>query len=651
MKILRYLLPICVWSLAAGSQAQTPETDSTNLVVIITDAKTGQPLPAWVTISSEIDANIGGWYHRRGPKGFPTFSPLQLKVPSERLTISAWNHECDEVVISLDISGGVDTCNISLNPRLDLHGLGYFSFDSHNHLNGYDSINRPPYLYPYCAALGIDHLDLGQGWLFGLRMPVSYDSLLSYFRANSTPNLSLRFGAETPKLRYGHTWYVNHPGLKEPFRDYLKWHDPALVDSMKSLHVRKRGTIDLRQTLRPRWHPPFVDRLRNRRAGAFSAAAHPTRWWNDGTDQLFPVTNLAADLAFDLLAAQSYDGIVVMGDHKDNIFYQNLWFHTLNLGYRLVPVAETDGNISGGSLGYRMLTYAKTGATKFHYDSLLTNIRRGRTTLSGKAIMILTVDGLPPGTELPADGQKHTIDVTVYSEPVADEYVSFLVLYRNGKPMQRVDVREEKKKIISHRFEVTEEETAWYVVKSYGKIYPQEETQFDVMSYADRCLNEFNYDYSKNTGVSFTAPVYFRTAGSTPPARIVSAITATLKDEKGLTLANIPVEIWDVDSMIATVTTDRKGRFHIAAPPTIDVRFTTPDGTRHQQWLFYEYPPLLDVMEYVYTLQWVKEYPGIQPGQVPWEALQYQKLKSVLARVNWDIRAYDSSKKQTDVPE
>src|SRR5690606_20620897 len=102
------------------------------------------------------------------------FSPSRLKVPSGRLTVSAWNHESDEVTISFEASGPADTCSISLNPRLDLHDLGYFGFDSHNHLNGYDSINRPPYLYPYCAALGIDHLDLGQGWLFGLRMPVSY---------------------------------------------------------------------------------------------------------------------------------------------------------------------------------------------------------------------------------------------------------------------------------------------------------------------------------------------------------------------------------------------------------------------------------------------------------------------------------------------
>lgn len=637
MKPLFLFLLACHLVVALDGHAQP--ADSTDLTIIVADKTTGQPLPAWITIASRDDANIGGWYRRRGSRGFPSFSPFQITVPSGTLTISAWNHQSVEVETTIDVKGQTDTCRLWLAPRVDLHAMGYFSFDSHNHLNGYSALNRPPYLYPYCAALGIDHLDLGQGWLFGLRMPVSYDSLIRYFEAKSTPALSLRFGAETPKLRYGHTWYVNHPGLDEPFRDYLKWHDPAFVDSMKSPHVRRQGKLDLRGALRPRWHPPFVDRLRNKQQGAFAAAAHPTRWWNDGEDQLFPVTNLSVDLAFDLLAAQSYGGLVVMGDHKDNIFCQNLWFHTLNLGYRLVPVAETDGNVSGGSLGYRMLTYAKTGATTFHFDSLLQGIKRGHTTLSGKAIMILTVDGkLPPGTELPADGRPHVIDVTVYSEPTADEYVSFLVLYRNGEVVDKVDLREQRKQIVSHRFEVKERETAWYVVKSYGKEYPRENLQFDVMAYARRCLEVPNHDYSKNTGISFTAPVYFNAEGWSPPALLISEIRATLLDDNGRPLRNHPVEVWNVDRCLARLKTDKAGRFQIAAPPTIDVRFATPDGKLHRQWLFYEYPPLLDVMEYIYTLQWVKSYPGIRPGQMPWEALQYDELRRVLRQVEWTLR-------------
>ncbi|HLT81652.1 MAG TPA: hypothetical protein VKZ86_11510 [Cyclobacteriaceae bacterium] len=639
MKTHTCSLLFCVMGFALACTAQPRQSETTELTIIVAEESTSEPVPAWITVASDQDPNVAGWYKRRGPTGFPSFSPVQLRVPSGKLTITAWNHESDEVSIPFETTGPADTCRISLKRRLDLHQMGYFSFDSHNHLNGYDSINRPPHLYPYCAALGIDHLDLGQGWLFGLRMPVSYDSLIRYFEAKSTPDLSLRFGAEMPKLRYGHTWYVNHPGLEEPFKDYLKWHDPAFVDSMQSKHVRQSGQIDLRGTLRPRWHPPFVDRLRHKRAGAFAAAAHPTRWWNDGDDQLFPVTNLVADLAFDLLTAQSYDGLVVMGDRKDNIFYQNLWFHALNLGYRLIPVAETDGNVVGGSLGARMLTYAKTGGTTFQYDSLLNHIKHGHTTLSGRAFMHLTVDdNLPPGSVLPADGKTHVINVTVYSEPAADEYVSFLVLYRNGEPVEKVDLRSHQKRVVSHNFQVAENDDAWYVVKSYGRVYPEEDIQFDVIAYARQCLTIPNDDYVRNTGISLTAPVYFTSTKGKQPEIFVSDITATITDN-GQPVPNLPVEVWNVDSCLAKLTTDKKGMFKISAPATIDVRFATPDGKQHQQWLFYEYPPLLDVMEYVYTLQWVKRYPGIQPGQMPWEALQYDELKAVLEKVNWEIRA------------
>src|SRR5690606_39372373 len=86
------------------------------------------------------------------------------------------------------------------------------------------------------------------------------------------------------------------------------------------------------------------------------------------------------------------------------------------------------------------------------------------------------------------------------------------------------------------------------------------------------------------------------------PILFVSDITPTITDT-GQPVPNLPVEVWNVDSCLAKLTTDKKGMFKISAPATIDVRFATPDGKQHQQWLFYEYPPLLDVMEYVYTLQ------------------------------------------------
>ena len=612
--------------------------NSHELTIEIVRKGSDQKVAAWLQIQTEDNENFGGWYSGKGPKGFPAFPPVKIKVPPGKVTVTAWNSNSDEVSAKMVIKEAGQRCRLTLTPRFDMHKSGYFSFDSHNHLDGDEEKNQPPFLYPYCSALGIDHLDICQLWNFRVGMKVSYDSILRYLAKNSTKDLSLGFGAESPKLRYGHTWSVNHPGLADPLADYLKWHDADYFESLIPGDSTNSGTLDLRGKLHPKWNPPFIDRHRIRDKGGFSVAAHPTRWWHNGPDEIFPATNIA-DLAFDLLSAQSYDGIVVMGDCKDNIFYQNLWFKILNLGYRLTPVAETDGNVANGNMGNSALTYAWTGKTKFNLKSLTENLLAGHTMLSGKAVMLLTVDGkLPPGSVLQADGKKHTINVEVYSEPPPDEIISYLVLYRNGKVAEILDFKEQKKRMIKHEFIVSDTETAWYVVKSYGKVFPENEMQFDVLAYAEHCLNNPDNDYASNTGVSFTAPVFFNSSGWEPPKPIISSIHGKILDQDGQPMKKLLVGIWNIDEKLAELTTNDQGEFEIQAPATIDIRFTMPDGNKEQQWLFYEYPPLLDLIEDTYTVSWANKYPGLKGGQMPWEAFHYNEILEVLKEIHWTIR-------------
>ena len=621
------------------SQIAAQNTDA-ELTIEIIQKGPNKNSAAWLQIQTADNDNVGGWYKTNGPKGFPSFSPAKIRVPQGLITVTAWNSNCDEVSTKLLINkDNQQRCRITLTPRFDMHKSEYFSFDSHNHLDGDDERNLPPIIYPYCSALGIDHLDICQLWNFRSGMKISYDSILKYLDRHSSYELNLGFGAESPKLRYGHTWYVNHPGLADPLGDYLKWHDVDYFESILSGDSTDTRTIDLRGKFHPKWNPPFIDRLNSKSKGGFSVAAHPTRWWHNGPDEIFPSTNVSADLAFDLLTAHSYDGIVVMGDCKDNIFYQNLWFKILNLGYRLTPVAETDGNVANGGMGRSSLTYVWTGNSEFNMKQMTNNLIAGHSMLSGKAVMLLTVDGkLPPGSVLPADGKTHTINVEVFSEPYADEYISFVVLYRNGKVAEKLDFREQKKRMIKHEFVVNETETSWYLVKSYGKVFPENELQFDILAYAEKCLYNTESEYTKNTGISFTAPVYFNSPGWEPPKPVISMIHGKLTDQQGKPMKQASVEIWDFDKKINEVTTDDQGGFEIEAPATIDIRFTLPDGSKEQQWLFYEYPPLLDLVEDTYTISWAKNYPGLKGGQMPWEAFHYNEILEVLKEIHWTIR-------------
>ena len=113
---------------------------------------------------------------------------------------------------------------------------------------------------------------------------------------------------------------------------------------------------------------------------AVALVPHPTSWWwqeRDGVEKY--TTNVASHLAFGLLSGELWDGLVVMGYDHDHYFYQNLWFHVLNEGYRMTPVAELDGGLEPGTRFYygAMRTYAHVGARDEHGRAWWSAVRAG----------------------------------------------------------------------------------------------------------------------------------------------------------------------------------------------------------------------------------------------------------------------------------
>jgi hypothetical protein len=53
---------------------------------------------------------------------------------------------------------------------------------------------------------------------------------------------------------------------------------------------------------------------------------------------------------------------------------------------------------------------------------------------------------------------------------------------------------------------------------------------------------------------------------------------------------------------------------------------------------FYEYPPLVKVIEEIYTISWAQNYPETKDGQMPWEVFRYDEIKEVLKEIDWTIR-------------
>jgi hypothetical protein len=137
-------------------------------------------------------------------------------------------------------------------------------------------------------------------------------------------------------------------------------------------------------------------------------------------------TNVAAYLPFGLLAGRLWDAMVVMGYDPDHCFYQDLWFHVLNEGYRMPAVAELDGGYEPNSRLYygSMRTYFEVGDDR-SMEAVVRALREGRTFVTSGPIVLATIDGRHPvGSVLPSDGAPHTLRIEAYAPGDRDDALS-----------------------------------------------------------------------------------------------------------------------------------------------------------------------------------------------------------------------------------
>lgn len=147
----------------------------------------------------------------------------------------------------------------------------------------------------------------------------------------TTDNFIFEIDCETPKIRFGHLWWLGWQPEHAPWHDYdTFWCGWEVSEDRRSRNAPP---------------PPFTMRIQARviRAqvamGALPVYAHPTSWWwQDGQH----ITNIASTLVPDILTGQAAGCLVVMGYEADHKHYQELWFNLLNKGYFMTGVAECD---------------------------------------------------------------------------------------------------------------------------------------------------------------------------------------------------------------------------------------------------------------------------------------------------------------------
>jgi len=259
-------------------------------------------------------------------------------------------------------SGETPTVKIDLKRWINTQQLGYTSDDKHVHTAGCLHYNDPTYgLTPEDMmryAVGED-LDIADIMIWG---PNFYYQKEKYFTGKPSPvstaknvvthNLEI---SQFPSAAGGHTSghgikVIDYPGAKR-MKDWPSYTLPVLkwVQSQGGLssYTHSGFGLDVQTTDLPNYITPPMDSI-----GA--------------NEYIMTVTHGAVDW---------------IGVGNTNFVSElNIWYHTLNAGFRTLIGGETDWPcINGDSIG-RGRSYVKTGTGAVNYDKTMKVIAEGRTT-------------------------------------------------------------------------------------------------------------------------------------------------------------------------------------------------------------------------------------------------------------------------------
>jgi hypothetical protein len=600
----------------------------------IFDDETGKQLSARVVIRDANDS-VYDSYYKSLPGLFTeedgTFED-SLNPGNYTLTVfHSIDYESQEFPFTIKAEGGVNA-EIYLKPWVALKENGWFCGDGHDHLyteKKPDTVMAKT-LRKICLAQGIDFVCAAQGWA-GYNDTTWKDGYSKF----SDDRFTLSYGSEMPKYRTGHTWWLGQKSTRNYF-----WSTMDTVYENNYFQSAQGTTWDFKQLTFPFVPDANVVQHYKTADHAVAITAHPTSWWwQKRGDVTKYVTNVAANLSFGLLSGKIWDAIVVMGYNHDHYFYQNLWFHILNEGYRMPALSELDGGFERDDNKYygSMRTYYKIDG-KFSIDKLTDAVRKGKTFVTSGPVIFTDVDNkYSIGDIIRTNGTKHDLHIKAYAAGDEDDYLSYVIVYRNGEIFKVWNIRDKKSRTFEQTLSINEKAKAWYIVKVYGKNAPKNPEYLDVMKVGDKKL--FPDASTVQHDVAITSPFYFWADEVNDPRPLISNVNLTaIPSQNKDALKDVMVDISVNGKKINTIhLKDGKGSFSM--PVNGLLKISAEGYLPVYRTLYLDYPPQQALIEELATGNWLKKYDSTKfnPGEVPWEAFHFEKTKQILSNVDWKI--------------
>ena len=385
--------------------------------------------------------------------------------------------------------------------------------------------------------------------------------------------------------------------------------------------------------------------------GATAIMPHPTSWWWQKRGEIEKyTTNKVSYLPFALLSGGLWDGMVVMGYDPDHYFYQNLWFSVLNEGYRMTPVAELDGGYEPGTEFYygSMRTYygVEDGLSM---SGISEAVREGRTFVTSGPMAFLDIDSqFQIGDVVPADEEIRELNITALSSGEKDDYLSYVLVIRNGEILKLWDLRKDKLRKSELNLEISETEDAWYVVKVYGRTAPGDTALLDVMSVCEKISDgSLGKAVSQENNIFLSSPFYFRTGDLVEPEPLRSEVRlSVVKPDSSNPVEKGIVSILTLDGLRQTIPLQR-GRAEFEMPVNGLLRIEADGYPTIHRSLYLDYKRHRDLLEELASGRWLNRNDWkeiLAPGQVPWDAFRFEEVRQVLSTAKWTLELKENER-------
>lgn len=372
--------------------------------------------------------------------------------------------------VEVPAGGNVDV-SVDLERVVDLRCKGWYGGDSHVHmLHGEKTLPVDfDYIGLTARAEDLQYLSIAQAWSIDDPTP---EKLEAEFQKRSTPECVVTWNLEAPKNYYrgdagrclGHCWTVGVRGRTDDGADVIRLLMQASAHDYESEK------------------PPFANfesHAMIHAQGGTAFYSHPARWWTGawGGQGGYPkqekmrVSNLAVELPLDTLIGPTYDGIDLMtsaGEYEANVRAFKLWCLLLNHDYRLAGTASSDSCFDrpGGAVPGSVRTYTQVEG-EFSLTKVAQAMARGRNFATSGPLLLVSIDGQPPGSSFTADGHDKQLRIEAWASGTDVKGLSLVEILKNGVPVQTNAFSPGVSHVVTNLV-LSDDKPAWYCVRVCG---------------------------------------------------------------------------------------------------------------------------------------------------------------------------------------